>query len=106
MVLPDDRESPPHRPERSSALLRREGLYSSIITDWRRQHREGTLVVSEGRTSSGGRQVPTRTEVDKLRAENERLKTKLAKAEAIIEVQGKVHALLEELSKSADTDPT
>ena len=31
------------------ALLRREGLYSSIITDWRRQHREGVLVVSEGR---------------------------------------------------------
>ena len=88
------------------ALLRREGLYSSIITDWRRQHREGTLVVSEGRTSAGGRQVPTRAEIDKLRAENERLKTKLAKAEAIIEVQGKVQALLEELSESADTDDT
>lgn len=54
------------------ALLRREGLYSSIITDWRRQHREGTLVVSEGRASAGGRQVPTRPEIDKLRAENER----------------------------------
>ena len=88
------------------ALLRHEGLYSSIITDWRRQHREGTLVVSEGRGSAGGRQVPTRAEVDKLRAENERLKTKLAKAEAIIEVQGKVQALLEELSKSADIDDT
>ncbi len=49
---------------------------------------------------------PTRAEIDKLRAENERLKTKLAKAEAIIEVQGKVQALLEELSKSADTDDT
>ena len=44
--------------------------------------------------------------VARLRAENERLKIKLAKAEAIIEVQGKVHALLEELSKSADTDDT
>jgi transposase len=88
------------------ALLRREGLYSSIITDWRRQHREGTLVVSDGRASSGGRQVPTRAEIDKLRAENERLRTKLVKAEAIIEVQGKVHALLEELSKSAETDDT
>jgi putative transposase len=42
------------------ALLRREGLYSSIVTDWRRQHREGTLVVSEGRASTGGRQVPSR----------------------------------------------
>jgi transposase len=91
-------------PGEKGALLRREGLYSSIITDWRRQHREGTLVVSDGRASAGGRQVPTRAEIDKLRAENERLKTKLAKAEAIIEVQGKVQALLEQLSKSADND--
>lgn len=93
-------------PGEKGALLRREGLYSSIITDWRRQHREGTLVVSEGRGSEGGRGAPSRTEVQKLRAENERLKTKLAKAETIIEVQGKVQALLEELSKSADTDET
>jgi transposase-like protein len=88
------------------ALLRREGLYSSIITDWRRQHREGTLVVSDGRASAGGRGAPSASEVARLRAENERLKVKLAKAEAIIEVQGKVQALLEELSKSADTDDT
>jgi hypothetical protein len=40
----------------------------------------------------------------RLRAENEALRKKLAKAEAIIEVQGKVQALLEELSKSAATD--
>jgi transposase-like protein len=86
------------------ALLRREGLYSSIITDWRRQHRDGTLVVSEGRASAGGRGAPSASEVARLRAENERLKVKLAKAEAIIEVQGKVQALLEELSKSADSD--
>jgi transposase len=88
------------------ALLRREGLYSSIVSDWRRQHRQGTLVVSDGRASTGGRGAPSATEVARLRAENERLKVKLAKAEAIIEVQGKVQALLEELSKSADTDDT
>jgi transposase len=93
-------------PGERGALLRREGLYSSLISDWRRQHREGTLVVTEGRGSEGGRGVPSRSEVQKLRAENERLRTKLAKAEAIIEVQGKVQALLEELSKSADTDDT
>jgi transposase len=87
------------------ALLRREGLYSSLITDWRRQHREGSIVVTPGR-SEGGRGGPSRSEVARLRVENERLKKHLAKQEAIIEVQGKVHALLEELSKSADTDPT
>jgi transposase len=91
-------------PGEKGALLRREGLYSSVVTDWRRQHREGTLAVTEGRVSEGGRGAPSRTEVARLRAENERLKTKLAKAEAIIEVQRKVQALLEELSKSADSD--
>ena len=87
------------------ALLRREGLYSSLITDWRRQHREGSIVVTPGR-NEGGRGGPSRSEVARLRAENERLKKQLAKQEAVIEVQGKVQALLEELSKSADTDPT
>ena len=88
------------------ALLRREGLYSSIITDWRRQHREGHPRGERRPRLRRRPQVPDRAEIDKLRAENERLKTKLAKAEAIIEVQGKVQALLEELSKSADTDDT
>ena len=60
--------------------------------------------MSEGRASEGGRVVPTRAEFAKLQAENERLKRQLAKAQAVIEVQGKVQALLEELSKSADTD--
>ncbi|MEI7547441.1 MAG: transposase [Actinomycetota bacterium] len=91
-------------PGEKGALLRREGLYSSLVTDWRRQHREGILVVTEGRTSDGGRGAPTAGEVARLRAENERLKIRLAKAEAIIEVQGKVQALLEQLSKSADND--
>jgi transposase-like protein len=85
------------------ALLRREGLYSSLVTDWRRQHREGALAVTPGR-SEDGRGGPSRSELARLRAENERLRRKLAKTEAIIEVQGKVHALLEELSKSADSD--
>jgi transposase-like protein len=85
------------------AILRREGLYSSLITDWRRQHRQGLLKAAVGR-SDGGRGGPSRSEVAKLRAENDRLKTQLAKAKAVIEVQGKVHALLEEISKSADTE--
>lgn len=90
-------------PGDKGALLRREGLYSSLVVDWRRQHREGSLVPSPGR-SEGGRGGPSRTEVERLRAENERLKRKLAKAEAVIEVQGKVHELLERLSRSEDTE--
>jgi transposase len=85
------------------AILRREGLYSSLITDWRRQHRQGLLKAALGR-SDGGRGGPSYSEVAKLRTENERLRTKLAQAEAVIDVQGKVHALLAEISKSAATD--
>lgn len=87
-------------PGEKGAILRREGLYSSLITDWRRQHRQGLLKASVGR-SDGGRGGPTYSETLKLRDEVARLRTKLAQAEAIIEVQGKVHALLEEISKSA-----
>lgn len=85
------------------AILRREGLYSSLIGDWRRQHRQGLLKANLGR-SDGGRGGPSLSEVAKLRAENERLRKKLTQAEVIIEVQGKVHALLEEISKSAASD--
>lgn len=85
------------------ALLRREGLYSSLITDWRRQHRQGLLKAALGR-SDGGRGGPSLSEMAKLKAENERLKEQLAKARVVIEVQGKVHALLDELSKSADCE--
>jgi transposase len=85
------------------AILRREGLYSSLILDWRRQHRQGLLKAALGR-SDAGRGGPSLSEMAKLKAENERLRNKLAQAEVIIEVQGKVHALLEDISKSATLD--
>jgi len=85
------------------AILRREGLYSSLIADWRRQHRQGLLKAAVGRTDRG-RGGPSLSEMAKLKTENERLRNKLAQAEVVIEVQGKVHALLEEISKSAATD--
>lgn len=90
-------------PGERGALLRREGLYSSLVTDWRRQHREGALVATPGR-NDGGRGGPSLSEVARLRAENERLKVQLAKAQAVIEVQGKVHALLEQISESAEPE--
>jgi len=85
------------------ALLRREGLYSSLIADWKRQHRQGLIKAALGR-GDGGRGGPSLSEVAKLRTENERLRSKLAQAEAVINVQGKVHALLEEISKSATSE--
>lgn len=86
-----------------SAILRREGIYSSMIADWKRQRRQGTLRDGGARTPDG-RGGPSYAEVDRLRRDNQRLQEELAKAKFVIEVQGKVSALLEELSKSADTD--
>ena len=63
--------------------------------------RQGLLKAGLGRSDAGR---PSLQDVTRLRAENERLRTKLAQAEAIIGVQGKVHALLEEISKSAASD--
>ena len=82
-----------------AALLRREGLYSSILSDWRRQARTGEL------TQQPGRRLPTMAEVERLRVENEQLRIDLARAKVVIEVQGKVRALLDDLSKSADIEP-
>jgi transposase-like protein len=85
-----------------AAILRREGIYSSMISDWKRQRREGRLAPDARRPE--GRGGPSYAEVERLRQENLRLQEQLAKANFVIEVQGKVHALLEELSKSADSE--
>jgi len=86
------------------ALLRREGLYSSLISEWRKQAAAGAV---EGLTKKRGRSGPDAKDrkIAALEAENERLRAKLATSEKVIEVQGKVSALLEHLSESADTEP-
>lgn len=86
-----------------AAILRREGIYSSTISDWKRQRREG-LLDNDGARRPEGRGGPSYAEVDRLRRQNQKLQEELARAQFVIEVQGKVSALLEELSKSADTE--
>ena len=80
-----------------SALLRREGLYTSSISEWRRQREEGALQALSG---TRGRPVtdPREHELGRLRRENARLQADLAKARRVIEVQGKLSALLEQLA--------
>ena len=75
------------------ALLRREGLYSSHLTTWRRQRERGQL---EGLTSQkrGRKADPQGVELARLQRENERLKTRLEQAETIIEVQKKLSQML------------
>jgi transposase-like protein len=75
------------------ALLRREGLYSSVLSKWRQQKAAGKLD-----RSAGGQEQSVEDqakEMRRLQRENARLQTQLAKAEAIIEVQKKLSALLE-----------
>src|SRR5579859_7361654 len=75
-----------------SALLRREGLYTSSISEWRRQRDEGALLAlgaERGRPPAD----PREHELARLRRENGRLQSDLAKARRVIEVQGKVSAL-------------
>ena len=79
------------------ALLRREGLYTSLISEWRKQRDQGALqalAAAPGRPAADSRDQ----EVARLRRENARLQADLAKAHKVIEVQGKLSALLEQLT--------
>lgn len=83
------------------ALLRREGLYSSHLTAWRRQREQGVLSAVQPRRGRPPKD-PTSAEVARLRRENERLTRKLAAAETVIDIQKKVSALLGITLASAD----
>jgi len=80
-------------PGARGALLRREGLYSSNITNWRRQRERGELAGLAAQ-KRGPKVEPQAVENARLRRENERLKKRLEQAELIIDVQKKVSQLL------------
>jgi transposase len=82
-----------NEPGEVGALLRREGLYSSHLVDWRRQYRAGALS-SLARPRGRPRPHPLAAENEQLRRRNARLTQRLATAERIIEIQGKVSELL------------
>ena len=79
------------------ALLRREGLYTSLLSAWRQQRDQGALAAL---AQPAGRPAvdPRDRENAKLRKENERLTAELQKARTVIEVQGKLSALLGQLA--------
>jgi transposase-like protein len=76
------------------ALLRREGLYSSHLTKWRRQRSAGALQVGVAPVR-GRKPTPEAQEVARLQRENERLRAQLAQAELIIGAQKKLAQALE-----------
>ena len=85
-------------------LLRREGLYSSHLTTWRRLRDVGVLagLTPKRRGRKAKRKNPLADEVTRLRRENDRLKEQLRQAELIIDVQKKVSEMLSIPLKSPD----
>jgi transposase len=71
------------------AVLRREGLYSSHVVEWRRARAAD----------------PRDAQIARLRKEKAKLEQELAKARFVVDVQSKLQALLETISESADTEP-
>ncbi|WP_328675013.1 hypothetical protein [Streptomyces sp. NBC_00343] len=83
------------------ALLRLEGLYSSLITSWRQQRDSGAraaLAAPAGRPKAN----PREKEIARPEAENARLRSELGKARTVIEVQRKLSALLNQLATGSD----
>jgi transposase len=82
-------------PGEIGALLRREGLYSSALTQWRRQYQAGALQGLKDDKRGRKRTRDDRDEeLQRLQRDNERLNKKLRQAELIIEIQKKVAAML------------
>ena len=93
------------KPGEVGALLRREGLYSSLLTNWRRQRERGALREMQGRRR-GPKPQPVDPRLKPLEAENRRLQRKLQRAETIITLQKKIAEILGIPLKPLDIDET
>ncbi len=83
--------------------MRREGLYSSLISEWRKQRDAGVLA-GKRPGEKVGRLTAEQAEIARLSRENARLSKRLSTTEAALDIMGKAHALLETLSERADSD--
>jgi transposase len=82
------------------ALLRREGLYTSLIAEWRKQRDRGALAALNATRGPKPADAVAR-ENERLRAENARLAGELDTARKVVRVQGELSALLEQLSQQS-----
>ena len=80
-------------PGEVGALLRREGLYSSLLSAWRRQRDAGALASLRSK-KRGPKRKAVDPRVSRLERENARLRQQLEQAETIIEIQKKVAGIL------------
>jgi transposase len=92
-------------PGARGALLRREGLYHSHLIEWKRLRDAGSLNALAAKPSGP---KPAKSEADKraekLEAENARLAAELAKTQKALKILGKVHEVLDLLSKTSDDE--
>jgi transposase-like protein len=84
------------KPGETGALLRREGLYSSLLSSWRRQREAGESNGLAGKKPGRGDAARGKlaAEVKRLRRENRRLEGKLRRAEVVLDIQKKASELL------------
>jgi transposase len=75
-------------------ILRREGIYSSTLTSWRKERDNAVDSAFSQKRGPAAKRNPLTAENEKLRRQNQRLQEDLRKAELIIEVQKKVSMLL------------
>ena len=87
------------------AYLREQGIYSSQITEWRRLRDAGVLAGKKPGEKIG-RPSAEQAEIARLTRELDSTRRRLMKTEAALDIMGKAHALLEEISESADTEKT
>ncbi len=86
------------------AVLRREGLYSSHVIEWTRARDAGALqgVAGSRRSEKRPKRSAEAVELERLRTRNAKLESDLTKTRTALDIMGKAHALLEQLSESAD----
>lgn len=82
-------------------ICRREGLYSSLISEWRKQRDQGALEGLRDRTPGRPAKDRTKAELVRLRARVAELEGELGTAHELIETQGKVSALLQAMSRQS-----
>ena len=89
--------------QHGGSYLRREGLYSSLITEWRRLRDAGVLQGKQPGQAIG-RPSKEQAEIARLRRELDQTRQRLDRTETALEIMGKARALLEDISESADTE--
>lgn len=98
----DEYDALPSGSTERGALLRREGLYTSHIAEWRKVRDAGARerLAPKAKPKHSSEQL----ELERLRRKTERLEAELERTKTALEITGKVHALLEQLSESADSE--